>query len=134
MKTRNGFVSNSSSSSFVVVGVEVSKKEFPPEAFLKAVLDEKSFDKIKEDVKEDAYDFLYRVKEDTDISYLTEDDGAGRGKVIIGVNVCDSEEYGLASHSESLEDVLAKIKPFLKKLGVQGDQARIQIISGQSQG
>jgi len=61
MKIRNGFVSNSSSSSFCIYGVSINKKELIEKM-------EKINKEITEEDKEDIWSFLYQEEKDLFVS------------------------------------------------------------------
>lgn len=116
MKTRIGFVSNSSSSSFVLVGLvfnenEISEKDLMDLIITKEALDsycmkyyEKPFDKCEEWEQQDA---RYDCKCDSDIKVLIDgEDGAETGKYAIGVQIAATSDYEFPSRSMDLNDAL----------------------------
>jgi hypothetical protein len=105
MKTRNGFVSNSSSSSFVIVGVRISYK--------------KLFDKNKKDKYGDDSPIAGFDRDRSKIGKLqvVTDDG---DKAYIGVgDVASSEEEGFNNSFTRLDDELKQnVKETLEPLGL----------------
>jgi hypothetical protein len=83
MKIRNGFVSNSSSSSFVVYGYLLKEK------YVKDQLSKN--EELKKQIKEDELSqTLYEIKEklNNDIEILyDEDDGLKNNEVLFGINI-----------------------------------------------
>jgi hypothetical protein len=86
MKTRNGFVSNSSSSSFVVLGAKISQNELETMGWL----DE---------------DFCYTHKQPQGISILYID---GFDEHLVGIQLCESEEWGITSAELTLDELKIK--------------------------
>jgi len=77
MKIRNGFVSNSSSSSFCIFGIYSETKTY--EALKKAVTEEGSAEESEEEEIED-YEIVEKVSEKAKLSYHSSDDGYWVGK------------------------------------------------------
>lgn len=61
MKIRNGFVSNSSSSSFVLVGATIERDDISEE-FMKKALDKEGIDVKYDDVEDTFWDSMYSGK------------------------------------------------------------------------
>ena len=89
MKIRNGFVSNSSSSSFVVLGARISEKKLKKMGWY-----------------DDEYGQTDEVPEGISIYYVDDKDG-----YIVGKPLCNSEEsYGLDYAELSVVDDLIKME------------------------
>ena len=96
MKTRQGFVSNSSSSSFVVIGTRIKNEELIKMGW------------HDEDRNED-YD---KIPKDIQIYYDEHDDG-----YIVGKSLCKSEDWGLENcelTSYELIDIMNDVNCKLK--------------------
>jgi hypothetical protein len=105
MKIRNGFVSNSSSSSFCIVGVSLEGDEFEKAASLKRTDDEEYIDRYEQ------FEILCKKKKVSDLEFFTdEDDYVFIGKDIFSMK--DSETMG-EFKNRTLKD-FNKILPKLK--------------------
>ena len=126
MKTRNGFVSNSSSSSFVIIGFE--NVEIDQEKYLRYVCGDEDVDKwIKEDC--DLDDTYCDVKHGMiDSPIVCGDDGHNE---YFGINACNSRDYGLDEYEVDLLEVLEKLEKFREAMGID-PSSRIKIYSGQN--
>ena len=114
MKTRNGFVSNSSSSSFVLIGVALPRKGNSMEELVEKLMTKEELDELvdggdwdtaDEDEKHDA------IYEDLPIDILDhEEQGAPRGKTLVGKCIRMSDEnpvednFALADIIKDLEN------------------------------
>lgn len=122
MKTRQGFVSNSSTSSFVIIGYEVDENRFSMSDYATKLygLDPS---KLSEDELKDEY---CDAKHNNDIIVVDcDDDGAPDGKHIIGFHMCHSNESGLDSDSCDLVEAIEKLKPVRDKFDLNGETVKV---------
>lgn len=113
MKIRNGFVSNSSSSSFVIYGIILKNTIEIKYHILKSIFD---YNKSQQEMinKGNFYDFKY---EHENLSILIGDDDGVGDNIIIGIILADGDGfYGLSE--TTIEELDKKIKPYIKKLGL----------------
>lgn len=118
MKTRLGFVSNSSTSSFVVFGYSAKALDHIPKQEL---MDKFAAGKYNTSIQkwgvDDAFiDFLYNTSFGIDgIRYLS-DDGPG----YIGVVLADqhSDEVCTETSEQDLDDIMSKIEKLKNALGI----------------
>lgn len=138
MKVRNGFVSNSSSSSFVMVGVKIDFKwdrkdqtdlmekmgfDWKKEAnskdwwnFEEITNDDKAFNEFFSE--EFLYNFLtttdYVVRSDTE-------DGVEKDSTVIGIEVVASEDWGLGQAILSMRDISDLGDKIKKEFNLDGE-------------
>ena len=104
MKIRNGFVSNSSSSSFVLIGCKLSEKEITEK--LAISLDD---------------DDVWEKVEELDLFWSSEDE-------LIGYLIADDIETDYDGTETSIAEVMEKAKLVAEKLSVPIEE--IKLISG----
>ena len=117
MKTRNGFVSNSSSSSFVIVGIDLPRENYTTPKQLLELAQQLGFDGDEDD----AIDFLYNQPFKNGIIVSDEDDGAPQGKIIIGCLVSRPDIFGgggLEPKSVDLNTTVKQVEKVLEKMGI----------------
>ena len=109
MKTRTGFVSNSSTCSFVVMGVPITRKQ----------LDD-LIDRFGEPDM-DAWEFGEMLEERHGVRLeSTKDDGRYN---IMGIEIAhmSSEDYGLKDSKEPLANLVERIEAMKQKFGLEGE-------------
>ena len=128
MKIRSGFVSNSSSSSFVMVGIQ--KSDINEVSIAKALLEKypetlPDYMKKMPDDEDEREDWAYDVLRNGFITYFSEEG-------LLGYVIADvSDEDGVLDFSMTIEELIANIekaKVILGQLGI--NQNEIKIIGG----
>lgn len=107
MKSRLGFISNSSSSSFIAIGCHKSKVKFPDD-----------WDELLEDIEfyDEVYDNLYVAIEEgylgTTITYISDDEGIGVEDI------------------PNLQEIKQAFLDKCKELNIEVDPNEVKLISG----
>ena len=119
MKVRIGFVSNSSSSSFVIFGYDISKNK----SALKKI---KALAKGDEDIEEDDYELESLIEENTkidDIVYRVgygAESGLNGGEIVLGILIAEFSDDGgdYSNEKISLTDLQKKLEKIKEQFDI----------------
>ena len=130
MKSRSGFISNSSTTSFVFVGVLLDKALTPAviEAYDVGSLEDPNYPGDPD------YDKLDRLREDHEPGLVLDDEHIGcKGKIGIGVYVTggDYAPPYLPKEHQSLDAQMELAQGVREKLGLTKEEAPAVIITGE---
>ena len=128
MKVRSGFVSNSSTSSFVLHGFVTDQQKGNERALIEKVygidqLNEASQKAVKKDWadtdSDDIWDISYQLEDMTNIVIVTStEDGTPKGKVLIGKRTTWSDD-SYTEINEPLKDILEELRPVGERFGLK---------------
>jgi len=121
MKIRSGFVSNSSTSSFIVVGFELDANQFTVKDYLMKLFDADE-SKINEcEDEEEMMELLYDYKDKFPDLYLAMhgDGGASKGKHLIGTLLAGDKDGYLEGASFGFEELIDKADYIKEKLEIE---------------
>ena len=136
MKIRTGFVSNSSSSSFVVLGFSIKKENnFSLKNFELEVID-KVLNIPFEDIpignnnydREDyIYNLLYAADNSNSFIILsdTENGSPDDETIVLGIEIAEGDDSDFRGLDEEVESIIDKVKEAAKKLGFSDKKIKI---------
>ena len=117
MKVRMGFVSNSSSSSFMMIGAEVK----PSIKWMKGVM--KGLGEEYDGDEEELEDMFREVLDGIDYVWASGDEDGVGDKDIVGIRYDIDEEEG--SNVMSMNDICKDVKKVSKVFGISEDKIKI---------
>jgi len=130
MKIRTGFVSNSSTASFVIIGFTVPRGKFTDRFFLEHLYGRSNLDQMSEDDLEDDFNDTRWNNRVTVRNH--EEEGAPKKETLIGVVVAEIHDDGDYADEKAIdvEDLLEEAAEVRNKLNLSEKEAPIKMYIG----
>ena len=119
MKTRNGFVSNSSSSSFIILGVSLTKP------IIKTITENKT---VQAADRDELFEYFYEYEGYEFVSSWDSKENGSLG--ILGLRLAGSSDYSMESSENSLDSLVDSAKKISANLGIS--LKHIKLFTGES--
>lgn len=127
MKIRNGFVSNSSSSSFVAVGIKVKESDLDIKSIMvnkmgKTIEPDWTEEDIYDAFREDIYETDFQFRNDSEQGVVTKNN-----EVVLTKTIISGEAYDLDNEETSIDELIKMGQEIKDFFGVDGE---IKLYSG----